>query len=69
MARKHLMKSIEWKGERVGVVEMRRHYTNYFRDLPGVKEFRAKLVAEMDPGILNELLDELKAHYQEEFAI
>jgi tRNA-dihydrouridine synthase B len=69
VARKHLMKSIEWKGERVGVVEMRRHYTNYFRDLPGVKEFRARLVAEMDPSILNELLDELKAHYQEELAI
>ncbi len=69
VARKHLNKSIEWKGERVGVVEMRRHYTNYFRDLPGIKEFRAKLVAEMDPAILNELLDELKVHYQEELAI
>lgn len=65
VARKHLMKSIEWKGERVGIVEMRRHYTNYFRDLPGVKEFRSRLVSEMDGAILNEILDELKAHYQE----
>ncbi len=65
VARKHLMKSIEWKGERVGIVEMRRHYTNYFRDLPNVKEFRARLVSEMESAALNEILDELKAHYQE----
>jgi tRNA-dihydrouridine synthase B len=66
VARKHLLKSIQWKGERVGVVEMRRHYTNYFRDLPGVKEFRAKLVSEMESHILFEILDEMKAFYQEE---
>jgi len=65
VARKHLMKSIEWKGERVGIVEMRRHYTNYFRDLPGIKEFRSRLVAEMNPNVLHELLDEIKFHYQE----
>ncbi|MBK8669754.1 MAG: tRNA dihydrouridine synthase DusB [Saprospiraceae bacterium] len=65
VARKHLMKSIEWKGERVGVVEMRRHYTNYFRDLPGIKEYRARLVSEMDGAILNEILDEIKYFYQD----
>ncbi len=68
VARKHLIKSMEWKGERVGVVEMRRHYTNYFRDLPGVKEFRARLVSEMEAGILHEILDEMKVHYQEQAA-
>ena len=35
--RKHLRRSLEWKGDRVGVVEMRSHYTNYFRGLPNVK--------------------------------
>lgn len=65
VARKHLIKSIEWKGERVGIVEMRRHYTNYFRDLPGIKDFRARLVSEMDPSVLHSLLDEIKEHYQE----
>ncbi len=65
VARRHLMKSIEWKGERVGVVEMRRHYTNYFRDLPGIKEYRARLVSEMDGAILNEILDEIKYFYQD----
>ena len=66
VARKHLIKSIEWKGERIGIVEMRRHYTNYFRDLPGVKEFRSKLVTEMDSRLLHEILDEMKFFYQEE---
>ncbi len=65
VARKHLMKSIEWKGERIGIVEMRRHYTNYFRDLPGIKDFRARLVSEMNPSNLHCLLDEIKEHYQE----
>jgi nifR3 family TIM-barrel protein len=56
VARRHLLKSIEWKGHFVGVVEMRRHYTNYFRGLPGIKHYRKKLVSSME---LNELLDTL----------
>lgn len=66
-ARKHLMKSIEWKGDKIGVNEMRRHYTNYFRDLHGIKEFRSRLVTEYDPTILNEILDEIIARYSGEF--
>jgi tRNA-dihydrouridine synthase B len=65
VARKHLIKSIEWKGEKLGIVEMRRHYTNYFRDLPGVKEFRAKLVTVLDSSSVFAILDEMKEHYQE----
>ncbi len=65
VARKHLIKSIEWKGEKLGIVEMRRHYTNYFRDLPGVKEFRAKLVTVLDSASVFAILDEMKEHYQE----
>jgi tRNA-dihydrouridine synthase len=40
----HLRRSIEWKGDRLGVVEMRRHYANYFRGLPHFKEHRLALV-------------------------
>lgn len=40
----HLQKSIEWKGEWVGIVEMRRHYTHYFQGLPNFKPFRTRLV-------------------------
>lgn len=43
-ARNHLIWSMEWKGERVGIVEMRRHYTNYFKGIPNFKEHRLKLV-------------------------
>jgi tRNA-dihydrouridine synthase B len=65
VARRHVLKSIEWKGEKLGIVEMRRHYTNYFRELPGVKEFRARLVTEMDSQSVLGILDEMKEHYLE----
>lgn len=61
--KQHLTHSIEWKGVRLGVLEMRRHYTNYFRGLPGVKKFRSRLVSEHDPALLFEILDELEAYY------
>lgn len=67
VAKKHLTKSIEWKGDKIGIVEMRRHYTNYFRGLPGIKDFRMKLVSEMDQQILFEILDEIKLFYQDTF--
>mgnify|MGYP002397453698 CR=1 FL=1 len=58
----HLTKSLQWKGEKLGVLEMRRHYSNYFRGLHGIKEFRKKLVTEDQPeiifGILQDILDE-----------
>ncbi len=64
-AREHLDKSIEWKGERLGILEMRRHYTNYFRGLRGVKHFRSKLVTEYDPSVLHQILDELLHYYSQ----
>jgi len=65
VAKKHLSRSIDWKGDRVGVVEMRRHYTNYFRDLPGIKDFRSRLVSEMEPEAIHAVLDEIREHYHE----
>ena len=44
VARKHLHKSVQWKGPIVGIFEMRRHYANYLKGLPNIKEYRAKLV-------------------------
>ena len=44
VAKKHLQFSVEWKGEKTGIFEMRRHYTNYFRGIPNFKPFRARLV-------------------------
>ncbi len=62
-AREHLRRSLEWKGPKLGVLEMRRHYTNYFRGLPHVKVFRSRLVTEDEPDVLFAILDELEAHY------
>ncbi|MEP7163466.1 MAG: tRNA dihydrouridine synthase DusB [Ferruginibacter sp.] len=63
VCRKHLYKSVEWKGPVVGINEMRRHYTNYLKGLPGIKEFRYKLVTLNSPEEINEVLNEVNAHY------
>lgn len=62
-ARQHLHDSLAWKGPKLGVLEMRRHYSPYFRDLPNIKPFRARLVTEMDPDTLFSILDEIEAVY------
>ena len=56
-ARQHLESSIRWKGERLGVVEMRRHYANYFRGFPNFKQRRLDMVTQDDPQIIYALLD------------
>ncbi|WP_074407653.1 MULTISPECIES: tRNA dihydrouridine synthase DusB [Aquimarina] len=43
-ARRHLQMAIDWKGEKLGVFETRRHYTNYFKGIPHFKEYRTKMV-------------------------
>jgi len=43
-ARSHLQMAIDWKGEKLGVFETRRHYTNYFKGIPNFKEYRMKMV-------------------------
>lgn len=63
VCRKHLEKSVAWKGPVVGINEMRRHYTNYLKGLPGIKEFRLKLVTLTSPDAINEVLDEMSRHY------
>ncbi len=47
-ARRHLQMAIDWKGEKLGVFETRRHYTNYFRGIPHFKEYRMKMVTSDD---------------------
>jgi nifR3 family TIM-barrel protein len=63
VCRKHLRKSVEWKGDIVGINEMRRHYTNYLKGLPGIKEYRYKLVTLTSPEAVDELLQEINVHY------
>ncbi|MCU0346429.1 MAG: tRNA dihydrouridine synthase DusB [Saprospiraceae bacterium] len=64
-ARQHLQTSIEWKGEKLGVVEMRRHYTNYFRGFHNIKTYRSRLVEEYSPAALFGILDEIMEAYAE----
>ncbi|GAB2459573.1 tRNA-dihydrouridine synthase [Hymenobacter qilianensis] len=61
MCRMHFEKSIEWKGPRVGVFEMRRHYAQYFRGLEGAKQWRTRLVDAEQPAIILEILEEIAA--------
>ena len=64
-AREHLDRSIDWKGETLGILEMRRHYTNYFRGLPNIKQYRKVLVSEFDPTVLYATLAEIGEVYGE----
>lgn len=61
--RVHFDKSVEWKGEKVGVFEMRRHYAQYFRGLPDFKPWRTQLVNAGNPEEVHDLLDALKENY------
>ncbi len=62
-AKIHLSESIRWKGLTLGILEMRRHYTNYFRGLPGIKEYRLKLVTYQTEEEILKLLDEILTKY------
>ncbi|WP_316785970.1 tRNA dihydrouridine synthase DusB [Pedobacter frigiditerrae] len=62
--RTHLNKSIEWKGDKVGVFEMRRHYANYFKGLPDFKQYRMMLVKEENIETINQILDEVAEKYE-----
>ncbi|MBK7851511.1 MAG: tRNA dihydrouridine synthase DusB [Bacteroidetes bacterium] len=61
VCRTHFNKSLEWKGPRVGIFEMRRHYSNYFKGLDHFKDYRTRLVTleNIDEihGVLDEVLD------------
>ena len=59
IAKEHLAKSIEVKGERVGVLEMRRHLSNYFKGLSNFKDTRMRLVTENNPETLMEVIDSI----------
>lgn len=57
--RQHLNQSVQWKGMTAGINEMRRHYTNYLKGLPNIKEFRLKLVTITDAAQIDDVLEEI----------
>ncbi|TAN20293.1 MAG: tRNA dihydrouridine synthase DusB [Chitinophagaceae bacterium] len=64
ICKSHLRKSIAWKGEVLGVLEMRRHYTNYLKGLPNIKEFRLKLVSAKQGEEVEAILNDIGRYYQ-----
>jgi nifR3 family TIM-barrel protein len=66
-ARRHLQMAIDWKGEKLGVFETRRHYTNYFKGIPDFKPYRTKMVTSDDSKDVFDTFDEVLetfAHHQ-----
>ncbi len=61
--KKHLQRSIEWKGEILGVLEMRRHYANYLKGLPNIKDYRIKLTTLKEAEAIYNLLNEINIAY------
>ena len=64
----HLTKSIEWKGDKTGIFEMRRHYANYFKGIPNFKEHRIKLVGLSTYEEILDVLEDIKHNFVEEMA-
>ncbi len=69
VCRKHLNKSVEWKGQGLGVLEMRRHYTSYFKGLNHFKEFRTKLVTLNKLEEVLAVISQVEEHYSNEVAL
>jgi len=64
-ARRHLQMAIDWKGETLGVLETRRHYTNYFKGIPNFKPLRTRMVTANESAEVFEVLDDIL----EDFAV
>jgi nifR3 family TIM-barrel protein len=64
IAREHFSRSLEWKKEPVGIFEMRRHFSNYFKGLPNFKETRLKLLTSLDVNEIYDLIEEIKHRYK-----
>jgi len=63
VARRHLEMAIDWKGEIQGVLETRRHYTNYFKGIPNFKPLRTRMVTSNDSAGVFEIFDEIIEHF------
>ncbi|MFC1733598.1 tRNA dihydrouridine synthase DusB [candidate division KSB1 bacterium] len=63
ICKEHLIRSIEWKGEKRAVIEIRKHYSNYFRGLVNFKPFKLKLMQGNEMKEIESILDEIYNHY------
>ena len=65
VAKRHLEMSVAWKGERLGVYETRRHYSNYFKGIENFKPYRQKLVTTESSNEIYEILDSISEKFAE----
>ena len=65
MAERHLKMSVDWKGEKLGVLETRRHYSNYFKNIPDFKHYRSQMVTLDYSEELFELFNNLKEKFSQ----
>lgn len=65
LAKRHFQKSLDWKEDKVGIYEMRRHFSNYFKGLPHFKETRLKLLTSMDIEEIRDILEAIKIKYSD----
>jgi nifR3 family TIM-barrel protein len=65
LARLHLKKSIEYKGELRGILEMRRHFSHYFKGLPDFKEIRLKLLTSKSMEEISEIMELILRKYRD----
>ncbi|RYE24415.1 MAG: tRNA dihydrouridine synthase DusB [Sphingobacteriales bacterium] len=63
-SKRHLYGSVQWKGEKLGILEMRRHYANYLKGLPGIKDYRTRLVTTDSLQELEAIFADLQEHYE-----
>ena len=63
VVKEHLDLSINWKGEKLGILEMRRHYSNYFKGFEGIKNYRIKLVTSNYINEIFETLNEIEQKF------
>ena len=66
VCRTHLQKSIEWKGPKTGIFEMRRHYANYFKGIANFKEYRMKLVSLESVEAIEDVLNDIRNKFDVE---
>ena len=66
MAEKHLTMAIKWKGEKLGVLETRRHYSNYFKGIPDFKKHKTIMVTSDHSDDVFSLLSDLKSKFKEQ---
>lgn len=64
VCKEHFLRSLDWKGERLGILEMRRHYSNYFKGYPNFKPYRSRLVQSIETNEILETFEEIIEQFQ-----